>query len=129
MIIAFDGVCVLCNGFVRFLLRRDRAGKFRFASSGSRAGVEIFAALGQTPDALTSVVLIDGDRRYTDSDAALRAVAALGGAWRWVAVLRLVPRVLRDGGYRLVARNRYRWFGRTDTCPLPDPVWRDRFLA
>jgi predicted DCC family thiol-disulfide oxidoreductase YuxK len=129
VILAFDGVCVLCNGFVRFLLRRDRQGRLRFASSATEAGTAIFAGAGQDAHNPASVVLVDGEQCYFESEAIVRAVAALGGAWRIVSILYIVPRSLRDGAYRLVARNRYRWFGRLDTCPRPDPVWADRFVA
>lgn len=129
MIIAFDGVCVLCNGFVRFLLRHDRHRTFRFASSGSAAGRAIFAATAQDPDNPSSVVLVEGERHYRESDAIIRAVGQLGGAWRSVAILRIVPRVLRDAVYRLAARHRYRWFGRTAHCAVPEPDWADRFLT
>lgn len=129
MILAFDGVCVLCNGFVRFLLRRDRARRFRFASSDTAKGAAIFAADGQDPSAPISVVLVEGETRWRDSEAIIRAVVALGGRWRAAALLRLVPRPLRDAAYRWVARHRYGWFGRTDACPVPAPGWADRFLT
>lgn len=129
MILAFDGVCVLCNGFVRFLLRRDRAQAFRFASSDSPAGAAIFAADGQDAANPISVVLVEGDQRWRNSEAIIRAVMALGGGWRAAALLRIVPRPIRDAAYRWVARHRYGWFGRTDACPAPAPGWADRFLT
>ena len=129
MLIAYDGVCVLCNGFVRFLLRHDRQGRLRFASSATAAGAAIFARAGQDADNPASVVLVDGELRYFESEAIIRAVEALGGGWRAASILRIAPRSLRDAAYRLVARNRYRWFGRLGTCPRPDPNWADRFVA
>lgn len=129
MIIAFDGVCVLCNGFVRFLVRRDRRAVLRFASSHSPAGAAIFAETGQDWATPVSVVLVDGSRRTVESDAIIGAVTALGGGWRLAAALRLLPRPLRDVGYRWVARHRYRWFGKLDSCPVPDPAWAARFVA
>lgn len=128
MVLAFDGICVLCNGFVRFLIRHDPSEQFHFASSTSAAGSAIFAAEGQDPDNPVSVVLVDGERRYIESDAIIRALIALGGIWRVAALARIVPRPLRDAGYRFVARNRYRWFGRLDSCPLPNSALANRFL-
>ena len=128
MILAFDGICVLCNGFVRFLTRRDRAAALQFASSSSAAGAAIFAAAGQDPGNLVSVVLVDGEHRYTESEAIIRAVMALGGGWRLAGTLRLVPRVLRDATYRFVARHRFAWFGKLDQCPLPGAAMAARFL-
>lgn len=129
MLIAFDGICVLCNGFVRFLIKRDPEARLRFTTNQSETGAALFAQTGQDGNAPTSVILVDGAKRYFESDAALRAIAALGGGWRLAAVFRIIPRVLRDTVYRFVARNRYRWFGRLDSCPLPLPEWRVRFIS
>lgn len=129
MVLSFDGICVLCNGFVRFIARHDRHGRVRFASSTSFAGAAIFAAGGQDPDCPVSVILDDGDQRYFESEAIIRAVMALGGAWQLIGLVRVIPRPLRDTGYRLVARNRYRWFGRLDHCPVPPADRGDRFLT
>ena len=129
MVLSFDGICVLCNGFVRFLAARDRQGRLRFASSESPAGSAIFIADGQDPNHPVTVVLVDGERRYVESEAIIRSVAALGGAWRLAAIVRVVPGFLRDAIYRLIARNRYRWFGRLDRCPLPGANLVDRFMT
>jgi len=131
--ILFDGVCNLCHGFVQFVIRHDAAGRFRFASLQSAAGQALLAAAGQPhlaapsadPD---SVVLVAGGRVYTHSAAVLRIAGHLGGAWRLAAVGWLVPRAWRDALYRYVARNRYRWFGRQESCLLPTPALRARFL-
>lgn len=128
MVIAFDGVCVLCNGFVRFLLRRDRYGRMRFATHQSAAGAALFAATMQNTASPISVVLADGGNLYLESEAALRAIVALGGGWRVAAVLRCVPLPLRNAAYRWVARNRYHWFGKHEVCAVPEPDWARRFL-
>jgi predicted DCC family thiol-disulfide oxidoreductase YuxK len=128
MVIAFDAVCVLCNGFVRFLLRRDHDGLIKFATNQSEAGAMIFAATGQQAGQPVSVVLMQDGQYFTESTAALHAIAALGGPWRLVSAFRIVPSPIRDSIYRLVARNRYRWFGKLEQCPLPQPEWADRFL-
>jgi predicted DCC family thiol-disulfide oxidoreductase YuxK len=128
-IVLFDGVCNLCNGAVQFILRRDPAGRFRFASLQSPAGEELQTRLGIDPKALDSILLIEGERWYRESDAALRIAAGLSGPWKAAAVFRLIPRPLRDAAYRWIARNRYRWFGKQETCWLPTPELRGRFLG
>ncbi len=128
MVIAFDGACGLCDGFVRFLLQHDSNGIFRFAASTSQQGRAIFERCGQNPDQPSSVILIDGDLIFLESEAAIKSVAALGGAFRLVGALNVLPRSLRDAAYRYVARNRYRWFGRQSTCALPEAGWSSRFL-
>ncbi|HEX2190955.1 MAG TPA: thiol-disulfide oxidoreductase DCC family protein [Longimicrobiaceae bacterium] len=127
-VVLFDGVCNLCNASVQFILRRDPAGRFRFASLQSDAGRELLLRHGLDPDDLFSVVLVEGGRAYTRSDAALRVARGLGGGWRLLAALHVVPRPVRDGVYGLVAARRYRWFGKRDACMLPTPDLRERFL-
>jgi predicted DCC family thiol-disulfide oxidoreductase YuxK len=132
-VIVFDGVCVLCNGWVRFLLRHDRRQRYRFAAMQGDSGRELLAAHGLDPDDPASFLLIEYDsgaspRISTDSDAIRRVLMGLGGVWRIAALLALLPRHLRDPLYRLVARNRYRWFGRHDACTVPDPAQAHRFL-
>ena len=124
----FDGVCNLCNGSVQFILKRDTQGRFRFASLQSEAGRRLMTGHGLDPDALSSVVLIEDGRAYQESTAALRIARHLPGAWKLLRVLTIIPRPLRDAAYRLIARNRYRWFGKTETCWLPTPELRARFL-
>ena len=128
MVIVFDGVCNLCNRWVRFLLPRDRLGVFRFAHCQSEYGGTVLDRLGESRDDPSTVVLIDGDRVYLRSTAVLRALAALGGLWRGVLLLLIIPRPLRDTIYTLIARRRYRWFGRTAICVVPEAGWQDRFL-
>ncbi|MGH8078216.1 MAG: thiol-disulfide oxidoreductase DCC family protein [Lysobacter sp.] len=127
-VVVFDGVCALCNGWVRFLLRHDHARRYRFAAMQSTSGGELLAAHGLDPDDPTSFLLVEGNRAFVDTDAIRRVLAGLGGAWRIAHVIVLVPRALRDPLYRHVARNRYRWFGRRDACLLPTPDQRARFL-
>lgn len=127
-VVLFDGVCNLCNGSVQFILKRDPHGRFRFASLQSDAGRGLLHAHGLPADALESVVLVEDGRAWTRSDAALRIARGLSGGWRAAGVLRVVPRPLRDAVYGLVARNRYRWFGKRESCMIPTPEWRARFL-
>lgn len=127
-IIVFDGVCVLCNGWVRFLLKRDHAVGFRFAAMQGESGRVLLARHGLDADDPSSFLLVEEGDAYADSDAILRVLSRLGGVWRLTRLLRVVPAVLRDAVYRWVARNRYRIFGRHEACLLPDAEMSDRFL-
>ena len=126
-VIVFDGVCVLCNGWVRFLLKHDRDARYRFASMQSPAGRALLQRHGLDADDPASFLLVAGGSAWTDTEAIVRVLQGLGGVWRMAAGVRLVPASVRDRLYRLGARNRYRWFG-TTTCPVPTPAQRDRFL-
>ncbi len=131
--ILFDGVCNLCNGFVQFVIRHDASGYFRFAALQSATGQALLAAHGQQGLAATaadpdSVVLVEDGRVYTHSTAVLRIAGHLGGRWRLASVGWLLPRTWRDALYQYVARHRYRWFGRQESCLLPTPALRGRFL-
>ena len=123
----FDGVCNLCSGAVNFLLDRDRAGRLRFAPLQGPTFAQLRQAHPEL-DGVDSFVLWEGARVHTRSTAALRSLMALGGVWRLAAAGLLIPRFLRDAAYDLVARRRYRWFGRQDSCRLPTPELRARFL-
>lgn len=124
-IVYFDGVCGLCNGFVDFVMARDHGRVHRFATLQGETAKE---KLGQDQGDLRTVVLVEGPVHYHKSDAALRIIAALGGAWSAARLLLLLPRGLRDWGYDFVAANRYRWFGRKDACRMPTAGERARFL-
>jgi predicted DCC family thiol-disulfide oxidoreductase YuxK len=127
-VILFDGVCNLCNGFVQFVIDRDPRAQFRFASLQSHAAAALLngrLSSGPIPD---SVVLVDGDRVFTQSTAALRVARGLGFPWNLSYVFVAVPKPLRDAVYAWVARNRYQWFGKRDVCMIPTPELRDRFL-
>ncbi len=127
-VLVFDGVCLLCSAWVAFVLRHDRRGRIRFAAMQSSAGRNLLEAHGLDADDPLSFLFVSEGKGHTQSDAILRLVGSFGGAWRLVAVLRVLPRVLRDALYRLVARNRYRWFGRRDHCLMPEAAVRERFL-
>src|SRR5262245_16822617 len=126
-IVLLDGVCNLCSGSVQFILKRDPQGRFRFASLQSEAGRSLMIEHGLDPDALSSVVVVEEGRAWQESSAALRIARHLPGAWKLLRVFTVVPRPLRDAVYRLIARNRYRWFGKTEACWLPTPELRARF--
>ena len=117
-IILIDGVCVLCSRWYRFVTARDRAHDFRFVAIQQPEGRSIASEHGIDPDNPTTFILLEGGIAYVRSEAALRIIGKLPG-WSWTCVLRIIPAGLRDGLYDVVARNRYRWFGRLDVCILP----------
>lgn len=130
-IVLFDGVCSFCDRSVQFVLRRDRLGRFRFAPLQSDAARRACAAAGvalPTNGAFDSVVVIAHGKALERSDAALAIAMRLPFPWPCLGVFRIVPRPLRDALYGWIARNRYRFFGRRDTCMIPSPEHRARFL-
>jgi predicted DCC family thiol-disulfide oxidoreductase YuxK len=128
LVVYFDGVCGLCNGFVDFLLRNDPRGRLLFAPLQGET-----AARNLSPNetqCLDSVIVSEAGRTYRESAAIVKIVNRLGPGWRMLGgMLWLIPRPLRDSGYRLLARHRYRFFGKHDTCRLPSPEERQRFLS
>lgn len=127
-IVFFDGVCGLCNGSVDWLMARDRRSVLRFAPLQGETALRTLGAPQGDPESW-SMVLVDETGRYWRSEAAIRIVRHLGGPWALVGrVLGAVPRGLRDAAYRWIARNRYRYFGKHETCRLPTPAERARFL-
>lgn len=129
-VLVFDGVCVLCSHWVAFVLRHDRRGLYKFAAMQAVTGRELLTRHGIDPDDPKSFLLLEAGRGYTDTDAIVRVLKSFGGAWRALAaLLRLVPRFVRDPMYRSLARNRYRLFGRRDVCMTPSPQSADRFLS
>ena len=127
-VIVFDGVCVLCNGWVRFLLRHDVRGRYRFAAMQGETGRALLFAHGLDADDPASFLLVEDGIAWTDTDAMTGVLSGLGGAWRLATLLRVLPRGMRDRLYRWFARNRYRVFGRYDACALPPPGQMARFL-
>lgn len=127
-ILLFDGVCNLCNGTVQWVLKHDSRGALRFASLQSDAGQQLLREAGLPGDEFNTVVLYESGLFYTRSDVVLRLFRHLGGAWAWLAWLSIVPRFIRDGIYDRIARNRYRWFGKRESCMMPTPELRSRFL-
>jgi predicted DCC family thiol-disulfide oxidoreductase YuxK len=133
-IILYDGVCGLCNRFVQFVLKRDRKDQFCFAALQSNFGRNVLQRHGLDPDALDTVYLVldhgrPSERLLSRNDAPTAIFQELGGFPRLLAkLMKLLPRRFRDWRYRLVAQNRYWLFGRYDSCPLPDPKDRFKFL-
>ncbi len=128
MIIVFDAQCLLCNGWVQFILRHDRKARFRFASIQGDAGRRLLAAEGLAPDGLQTLLLVGDHRTWQHSAAIFRVLHGLGWPWRLAWLGWLIPPFVRDPLYRLIARNRYRLFGRSDVCIRPPPGHAARFL-
>jgi predicted DCC family thiol-disulfide oxidoreductase YuxK len=128
-VILFDGVCNLCSGFVRFVIARDRDGVFRFVPAQSALGSAILRDLGMSTDEYESNVLICGGRAWFKSEAYIRIAGRLRQPWPLMRLARLCPRPLRDWIYDLIAANRYAWFGRRESCLVPDPAIVRRFLG
>lgn len=127
-IIVFDAMCVLCTANARFVLKHDRRGHFRLASMQGDVGAALYRRFGIDPANPETMIVVDDDRVLRDSDAVLAIYAGLGWPWRLAGVGRIIPRWLRDPAYRWIARNRYRLFGKRDTCWVPDAATRSRIL-
>jgi predicted DCC family thiol-disulfide oxidoreductase YuxK len=128
-LVLFDGVCNLCNNTVRFIIKRDPAGRFCFASLQSPVAISILTKFGLDPNAADTIVVVDEGRALFRSDAVLTIMQRLEGIWSVMTALRIYPRPWRDGLYNIVARRRYGFFGRSDKCIVPNDELRSRFLA
>ncbi|WEG10801.1 DCC1-like thiol-disulfide oxidoreductase family protein [Pullulanibacillus sp. KACC 23026] len=126
-ILLFDGVCHLCQNSVRFVLKHDRTESIQFASLQSKIGQQLLKERGLSKK-LNSLVFINGLDFSIKSEAVLKLLTFFGPGFRWFVIARLIPRFFRDKLYDLVARNRYKWFGQSESCPLPTAANRDRFL-
>lgn len=126
-IILFDGECNFCDASVQFILTRDTKAAFQFASLQSEVGQGLLKKY-QVPVDIDSLVLLEGERYYLKSTAALRIARQLAGLWKLMFGIILVPRHLRDAVYIYFAKNRYRWFGKKEACMLPTVEQRSRFL-
>ena len=127
-VILFDGVCNFCNGVVNFTIRQDKEGIFRFATLQSPAGQQLLQQYGLPAHSFDSFILIENSVVYKSSTAGLKLYNRLPWYWKWTQVFWVVPRVLRDAVYNLIARNRYKWFGKKEQCMVPTPELKSRFL-
>jgi predicted DCC family thiol-disulfide oxidoreductase YuxK len=131
--VLYDGVCGLCNHLVQFLLKRDKHDRFRFASLQSEFAQRLMTRQGVDPHDLDTVYVLKNHQRPDEvllarSDAILYMLTQLGGVWSLARIGRVLPRAFRDAVYKIVARNRYRVFGKHESCMLPDPQHRGKFL-
>ena len=127
-IVLFDGVCNLCNSSVQFLLKHDKKGQLKFASLQSDIGRDLITIYGLDPDQMDSMVFIDNAKAYTESSAVLRIVKYLGFPWNLAYYFIFVPKRMRNPIYQIIARNRYKWFGKKESCMIPTEDVSDRFL-
>ena len=118
-IIIFDGICRLCSGGAAFLERHQASPPFALIPMQTLVGKAILLEHGLDPHDPSTLLVLDGGRCFTEADAWIHVVSALGGLWRRIHAARIVPRPWRNASYRFIARNRYRWFGRRTTCYLP----------
>jgi predicted DCC family thiol-disulfide oxidoreductase YuxK len=128
-IIIFDGKCVFCSGFARFILWADRHRRFRLMAAQTPPGVALYRHYHLDPVNYTTNILLADGRPWFKSAASLRIFQLLGLPWALLSAGWVLPRPLRDGLYDIVARNRLRWFGVRETCFMPDPTQSDRFLG
>ncbi|MBY0477516.1 MAG: thiol-disulfide oxidoreductase DCC family protein [Chitinophagaceae bacterium] len=128
LIVLFDGVCNLCNSSVQFIIKRDRKHLFRFGSLQGAYGQQVLKQFGLHPSDFNSFILLEDGKLYSKSSGALRMLKHLGGGWKLFYVFILVPAFIRDAVYNFIATNRYKWFGKTESCMLPTAEQRARFL-
>lgn len=131
-IVLFDGVCALCNHSIDYLIKLDKKLKFKYAPLQGETAKAIFNRHTIQGDALKSIIFVkksdDGEQVFNRSDAVLESLITIGGFWNIAAIFKIIPRFIRDAIYDFVARNRYKWFGKYETCRLPTPEERELFL-
>lgn len=128
-IIFFDGVCNLCQQSVQFVLAHDKKGIFSFASLQSSFAEQTLIPYGISTVEMNTFILLENNKIYTRSTAALQVIKKLGGLWPLLYVFIIVPPFIRDAVYKWIARNRYRWFGKQESCWMPREEWKQRFLV
>lgn len=128
-VVLYDGVCNLCNNSVKFIIQHDRAAKFRFAPMQEPAGKALLKQYGLENIDMSTFVLIKEGKAYLRSTAWMEIVRELDGAWPILSVFRIVPPFVRDGAYNFIGSNRYKWFGKHDTCMVPTEDTKRRFLG
>ena len=127
-LLLFDGICHLCDASVQFILKRDPQGKIKFAPIQSPLGSKLYEQHGLDPAAPNAMLFITPRGAFKASDAALEIARTLGGVWKIALVFKLLPCALRDAAYYFLARNRYRWFGKVESCMMPTPELKARML-
>ena len=127
-IILFDGVCNLCNSSVTFVIQRDKKDLFRFAALQEAAGQQLIEKHQIDTSKTDSIILIDGDKAYVKSTAALKVARHLGGAYPLLYGFMIIPNFIRNWVYDYIAKNRYKWYGKKESCMIPTPALKSKFL-
>ena len=127
-LILFDGMCILCSGFIQYVLKLDKKDIFRFGLLQSENVRHMLRRYDPNISSLSSIVLVEGERIAVESDAVLKIARNLGGAWSLVYLFIIIPKFIRDGVYRIISRHRYRLFGKRDVCMIPSPEVLDKFI-
>ncbi|MEP6724850.1 MAG: thiol-disulfide oxidoreductase DCC family protein [Bacteroidota bacterium] len=127
-IVLFDGVCNLCSNSVQFILKKDKKNQFLFGSLQGKAGQEYLRKFNLPANTFNSFMLVEDQKLYTRSAAGLRMLKHLGSGWSLLYAFIIIPKFIRDGIYNLVAKNRYKWFGKKDACWIPTPALKAKFL-
>jgi len=128
IIVVFDAHCLLCNGWVQFLIKHDRQQRLKFASMQSAAGIEMLSRAGLDSKNLETLLVVMGDRHYCNTAAIFRVLHSLGWPWRFAWIGWIIPSPQRDALYRYIAINRYRFFGRKETCLIATAEYLNRFV-
>lgn len=128
LILLFDGVCNLCNSAVQFVIKRDKKKKFLYTSLQSKTGQKLLLKYGLNLSDFDSFILIENEKYFTKSTAALKVAKGLGGIWSMLYIFIIIPKFSRNAIYDFIAQNRYKWFGKRDECMLPSPEFKDLFL-
>jgi len=127
MVILFDGICNLCNSFVRFVIKRDKNNIFKFASLQSNYGTALFSHFRIPLNSFETIILYDGKNIYFKSNAIIKIVSSLGKQWKIVLIFKIIPLIIRNFFYDLIARKRYMLFGKRDSCMIPNPEEKAKF--
>ena len=127
-IILFDGVCNFCNDSVNTIIKLDHKGVFKFAPIQSEVGQRYLKTYNYSSEELSTVILICDGRVYTKSDAALQTFKHLGGGWKYLRIFTFEPRSIRNFVYDFIAKNRYKWYGKKESCMIPTPELKQKFL-
>ena len=128
-VVLFDGVCNFCDNSVQFMIKHDPKGYFMYATLQSDTGQALLKKYDIPTEIIDTIVLVENEKAFTQSTAALRIARKLNRLWSLFYIFIIVPPFIRNPVYRFVARNRYKWFGKKDSCMMPDPEIRSRFLS
>jgi len=128
-VIIFDGICNLCCGWIQYLIRIDKNMKFRFVSIQSERGQKMLNGIHENDKMTESIIYLKENKSFRESSAVLEILTDIGGVWKLIAVLKLIPKPIRNKLYQLIAKKRYHYFGKRATCLLPSPENKKRFLT